>query len=183
MALATVLAKIKEAVNGSHRRPGPPQTDVRDAPLMAGPLNYTTSVPVNRSITEVQKILAKAGASSVQIEYVETQPIGVGFTLRTPHGRRSFLLPVDVPAMHTLLAADAAAGKIRRAYGTPEHAARVAWRVIKDWLEAQLALIDARMAALDQVMLPYLLVDEDRTLYAAYRDQERAALDTGGAPR
>jgi hypothetical protein len=88
-----------------------------------------------------------------------------------------------VPAMHTLLAADAAAGRIRRAYGTPEHAARVAWRVIKDWLEAQLALIDARMAALDQVMLPYLLVDEDRTLYAAYRDQERAALDTGGAPR
>ena len=60
-------------------------------------------------------------------------------------------------------------------------AERVAWRVIKDWLEAQLALIDAQMATLDQVMLPYLVIDATgKTLYGSYRDREQVALEAGG---
>lgn len=55
-------------------------------------------------------------------------------------------------------------------------AANVAWRVVKDWLEANLALIAAQMATLDEVMLPYLHVDEGRTLWQAYRERESLAL-------
>jgi hypothetical protein len=60
-----------------------------------------------------------------------------------------------------------------------EHATRVAWRVVEDWLEAQLALIAAQMATVDEVMLRYLHVDEHRTLWQAYREGERAALTAG----
>jgi len=34
----------------------------------------------------------------------------------------------------------------RYKYRTREHAARVAWRICKDWIEAQLAIVDAEMA-------------------------------------
>lgn len=54
----------------------------------------------------------------------------------------------------------------------PEQAERVAWRVAREWLLAQLAIIEAQMATLDQVMLPYLQVDGQKTLYAAYRERE-----------
>lgn len=51
------------------------------------------------------------------------------------------------------------------------------WRVIKDWLEAQIALIDAGMVEAEQVMLPYLIVDETgQTLYQRYLDEGRRAI-------
>lgn len=150
-------------------------------------LNYSTTIPVARTVGEVQAILAAAGADRVSILYTDRQPTGVGFTLTTTHGDREFQLPVNVDGVRTVLARDAKAGKLksstpRGGWATPEQAARVAWRVAKDWLEAQLAIIEANMATLDQVMLPYLLVgdvpggDPGRTLYDAYRDREYLAI-------
>lgn len=48
---------------------------------------------------------------------------------------------------------------------TREQASRVAWRVIKDWLEAQLAMIKAEMVTIDQVFLPYAQNEAGVTLY------------------
>jgi hypothetical protein len=59
-------------------------------------------------------------------------------------------------------------------YTSREHAAKVAWRVVNEWLEANLALIATQMATIDQVMLPYLHVDDDRTLWQAYQERENA---------
>lgn len=151
-------------------------------------LNYTTQIPADRSLSECQRLLGTHGAAAVAVHYdVEGRADGMSFTLRTPHGERAFTLPVDVGAMHRLLLAQRSAGKLKShakggvaALTTTAHAERVAWRVVKDWLEAQLALIDAQMATLDQVMLPYLRVDAERTLYQAYEQREQAALMAGG---
>ena len=60
-----------------------------------------------------------------------------------------------------------------------ERSVRVAWRVAKDWLEACLALIAAQMTTIDTVMLPFLHVDGDKTLWEAYREREQAAIEIG----
>ena len=52
--------------------------------------------------------------------------------------------------------------------------------MIFEWLRAQMTLVASRMVTLDQVMLPYLVVDGDRSLYAAYRESGLREL-TGGA--
>jgi hypothetical protein len=117
------------------------------------------------------------------VQYAEGRATGLGFILKTPHGDRAFTLPVDVDAVRRLLLKqenDGAFRSLRKGAGTfsnPEHAERVAWRVVKDWLVAQLAMIEAQMATLDQVMLPYLHVDGDKTLYAAYREREQVAIE------
>jgi hypothetical protein len=49
--------------------------------------------------------------------------------------------------------------------GTNEHAINVAWRVIKDWVEAQLALIEANQVKIEQVFLPYAITAQGNTLY------------------
>jgi hypothetical protein len=72
------------------------------------------------------------------------------------HGARAYTLPCDVDAMHKVLDRQWRHGEIPPRYATPEHAERVAWRVIKDWLEAQLALVAAQMATLEQAMLPHM---------------------------
>lgn len=150
------------------------------------PLNYTTKVPVTQSVVECQSILAAAGASSAQVHFEDGQPVGLGFSLKTPHGIRNFTLPVNIDGMQRVLVQAESDGdfsslkKKQGAFSNREHAAKVAWRVVKDWLEANLALIAAQMATIDEVMLPYLHVDEDRTLWQAYRDREQAALEAGG---
>lgn len=149
------------------------------------PLNYSTTIPVAQTVGECQGMLAAAGAASVAVHYDGGQPAGLSFTLRTAHGTRAFTLPVDLDGMQRVLT-DAenagqftAARKKAGAYSSREHAARVAWRVLKDWLEACLALIAARMTTITTVMLPYLHVDGDRTLWQAYQDNEAAALTDG----
>lgn len=148
-------------------------------------LNYTTSIAAAKTLGEVQTMLARHGAARVAVDYTDGKPSGVSFTLTTPHGARLFTLPVDVDAMHRLLVTEYDAGRLKGAKSATvarsrEQAERVAWRVVKDWLAAQLALVQTQMAAIDQVMLPYLRVDEHRTLYAAYRDRENVLSIEGG---
>lgn len=66
-------------------------------------LNYSTSVPVSRTVAEMQQALAGHGAASVSIAYDAGRPSGLAFMLQTPHGSRHFALPVDVAAVQRLL--------------------------------------------------------------------------------
>ncbi len=143
-------------------------------------LNYTTKVPVAATIGEIQQLLGAAGASAIMLGYADREPVSVMFSLPGPLGDRVFALPVDAVAMGKVLRGHRIAGGMSRAvYESPEHASRVAWRVVKDWLAAQLALVDAHMASLDQVMLPYLRVDGETTLYQAYLTNAAAAIGAG----
>jgi hypothetical protein len=134
---------------------------------------------------EIQQMLAEHGAAGVATRYVDKEPVGVQFALDTPHGRRTFNLPVDIDAMHQLLTRQSQAGEIRGTLSvgvvrSKEHAGRVAWRVVKDWLAAQLALVAAEMASLETVMLPYLVVDHTgTTLHQRYLERGLPALEVG----
>lgn len=120
-------------------------------------LNYTTAVAVEKSLAEVQARLARHGARSIQTDYDgRGNPVAVAFLIDTPHGPRHFRLPADTEATWRVLVRDNKAGKVAPRFVTREQAARVSWRIIKDWLEAQLALIETEMVSLTQVMLPYM---------------------------
>lgn len=139
-------------------------------------LNYTTSVPVTRTTGQIHALLVEAGARSVMTAYSEVgQPTGVSFSIETGYGLRSFTLPVNAGRVEAVLRRQ----KIDHRFRTPEHAERVAWRIVKDWLEAQLAIIRTEMVTLDQVMLPYMYGTEGHTVYELYRDQQ-LALGPGG---
>lgn len=138
-------------------------------------LNYTTSVAVSRTIVQVQALLVEAGARRIMSEYDHGgRATGIAFSIQTAQGERSFILPVNADRVEKVLARQ----KVERRYQTPEHAERVAWRIVKDWLEAQLAIIRTEMVTIDQVMLPYMTTDTGRTMYQLYLDQA-PALTTG----
>jgi hypothetical protein len=130
-------------------------------------LNYTTTVATERTISEIQKLLVKHGADAILTRYEDQRPVGLSFRLTTPHGVRDFTLPVNDEAVHLLLIRQG----VQARYRGREHAVKVAWRVLKDWLAAQLAIIEAEMATFDQVMLPYMQMGE-LTVYDAYVERE-----------
>lgn len=134
-------------------------------------LNYTTTVPVSRTIGHVQALLVEAGARQITTEYDDAgTPTGMHFVVQTAFGPRCYVLPVRADKVQGALAR----AKLTTRQTTPEHAERVAWRILKDWLEVQLALLQVDMASLDQVMLPYMTDDDGVTLYELYVGRQLA---------
>jgi hypothetical protein len=148
-----------------------------------GTLNYSSTVSSSRTATEMSTMLAKHGASQVSVQFEDGRSVGLAFTLRTPHGDREFALPINVEGVLTVLTKQARGGTIRKGYSNIEQAERTAWRVARDWLAAQLAITEAQMASLDEVMLPYLIVEPGpsrKTLYTRYREHEETLALTAG---
>ena len=138
-------------------------------------LNYTTTISVDKTVGEVTKVLARKGVARISTLYdTEGAPSGLAFTMTTPHGPREFEIPVNVEGVLASMKRDR---NVPNSKTNPAQAQRVAWRILKDWIEAQVALIEAQMASLDQIMLPYLIVNPGQTLYAVYQAREMAAIE------
>jgi len=138
-------------------------------------LNYTTTVSVQKTVGEMHGLLVQAGARQISTDYSTTgAPSALTFTVETSYGPREFRLPADTSRVLAAMRRN----RVPPRYLNPEQAERVAWRILKDWLEAQLALLKIDMVTLDQVMLPYMQ-SEGRTVYEVYRDQQVLALEAG----
>lgn len=148
---------------------------------MAGLLNYTTTIPASRTIGEMQQMLVDAGATQVAIHYTASRASGLTFHAPTKYGPQVFTLPVNVGSVQAVLMKQRPSGGMSLArMRTFEQAERVAWRVARSWLEAQLAMIQIGLAKIDQIMLPYLIVGPEKTLYAAYQEQQDVLALTDG---
>lgn len=132
-------------------------------------LNYTTSVSAERTASEIIRILANAGASQILTDYRGGKPTGVAFSLETPMGMRQYRLPVDPAPVEQVLRKQRVAPR----YQGAQQAEKVAWRIMKDWIEAQLALIETRMVSVDEIFLPFMMLG-DRTVYDLYVEQQLA---------
>lgn len=131
-------------------------------------LNYTTTVSAERSIAAMQKMLVDLGARGISLEYDERKrPVGMRFGVITAYGPRTFAVPANVSRVQEVLRRQG----VQPRYRTDEHAQRVAWRILKDWLEAMLAILSTEMVTIDQIMLPYLEVNGS-TVYQQYVDQQ-----------
>jgi len=126
-----------------------------------GILNYTTSVPVNRTISQIQGLLVSHGARAIMINYNNAQePESCSFIVPTRNGELPFRLPANIKAVEKVMERDRLPGYKKEGQPT-----RVAWRILKDWIEAQMAIIEAEMVSLEEVFLPYLLAKDNQTLY------------------
>lgn len=125
--------------------------------------NYTTKVPAEQTAAEVVGILVRHGARSIQQEYDDSQNVvGLSWMARTPYGEIPFRLPVDAQRCFKVML------KQRLVRNDPQGMAQArmtAWRILKDWIGAQMALIQTEMVDLAEVLLPYALVDSNTTLY------------------
>ena len=124
--------------------------------------NYTTTVDVYQSLAELQGALAKHGACKIMVDYEEGQPTGVTFGINTTEGPRGFALPANVAGVQDVFARQ----KVKSAGGQAE---RTAWRNIRDWVLAQMAIIEAGQVEMEEVFLPYLTDGRGRTLYSLYQ--------------
>jgi hypothetical protein len=142
-------------------------------------LNYTTTVSAAKTLAQVQAMLVKARATSVAFEYHEGGRVkGISFCAGTPLGERWFALPINTPGVAKVLHRQFPRRNFVTGPGA-DQAERVACRIVKDWLEAQLAIIESEMVTLDEVMLPYMRAGDSGTVYDLYRGSQLALPKAG----
>ena len=76
-----------------------------------------------------------------------------------------FRLPANVDAVWSVLQRQKV--KCDRA-----QAERVAWRIIKDWVAAQMAILETEMVQMDEIFLPYMINDSGQTLFQCYQKNQ-----------
>lgn len=137
-------------------------------------LNYTTKVDVYATLGAIQGQLVKHGAKKIMQDYDDGGHItALAFMVDTPAGPRGIRLPANVDAVHAVLLR-------QKVKCDREQAERVAWRIVKDWVEAQMAILESEMVQMDEIFLPYMLNNSGQTLFEAYRNNQLAL--GGGAP-
>ena len=116
-------------------------------------LNYTTSIAVEKTVGQIQAMLAEAGAAAIMIEYdAERILSSVSFRINYQGALVSFRLPAQLDPVYVILQND---DQVPRKLKSREQAARVAWRIIKVWVEAQLAIVEAEQVEMVEVFLPF----------------------------
>lgn len=126
-------------------------------------LNYTTKIESYKTITQIQQILSKKGASKMIIDNDPAgNPISLTFCLTWNGVLTGYCLPCNFKGV---LQSMKKSNKVTRKLCTDEQALRVGWRIVKTWTESQLALVEAELATIQELFLPYALTKGGTTLY------------------
>ena len=127
--------------------------------------NYTTDIPVEKTIAEIQQLLVHNGARGIALEYDEQGNIkDIFFKIRLHDKELPFRLPAKPEKVYAAVFADMQyQDKLRQE--RMKKAEAIAWRICKTWLEAQITLINLEQAKLEEVFLPYLVLPSNKTLF------------------
>lgn len=139
--------------------------------------NYTSTVDAETSIFRIERLLVRFGARGISKECAGGEVTGVSFSIHVvdAEGDLNVKLPANIEAVATVLAV----GKKRGRNQTQEQfkkkileqARRTAWKLVQEWIEIQLSLVQMRQAEAAQVFLPYIWNGRE-TLYQGIKDKK-----------
>jgi hypothetical protein len=119
--------------------------------------NYTSEIPASRSIASIMQRLVDHGASEVAASYVDKRVVGLVFVIP---GGDSKHIPIRLPARSKQIAVvlrrsykkvnDATAKRIE------EQAERTAWKLLDEWIQIQLNLIQLEQIEFLEAFLPFV---------------------------
>lgn len=129
-------------------------------------LNYTTKIDIYTTLGQIQGQLVKHGAKKILQEYDDKNNIAaVSFMINTPVGMQAIRLPANTEKVYTVL-------RRQKVNCDRAQAERVAWRIIKDWVEAQMAILESEMVTMDEIFLPYIMDNHGNTLYSLFAKKQ-----------
>lgn len=150
-------------------------------------LNYTTKIDPDKTCAEIGKILSSHGAMRLMTEYDEENGSvsALSFQIRMANDQvAGFKLPCDWrPVYKILIAGKKIPWDTKRKQKFESEwqlqAVRTAWRIVKDWCEAQMALVETQMVKTEEVFLPYLVMQGGQTLAEKIQANPQFLLGSG----
>lgn len=135
-------------------------------------LNYTTTVDSFKTVSEIERILVKHNAKSIMKNYDGESIMGLSFLIDIGVQQIPVRLPVKVDECLEVLKKEKKNSPRSNIKATREQAERVAWRILKDWVEAQMALLDIQMVRFEEIFLPYIETGNGQTIYERLEEKQ-----------
>lgn len=135
-------------------------------------LNYTTTVDSFKTVSEIEYILMKHKAKSIMKNYEGESITGLSFLIDTGIQQIPVKLPVKVDECLKVLKKEKKDNPRKQIKDTRDQAERVAWRILKDWVEAQMALLDIEMVRFEEIFLPYIETGNGQTVYEKLEEKQ-----------
>lgn len=135
-------------------------------------LNYTTTVDSFKTVSEIEYILMKHKAKSIMKNYEGEAITGLSFLIDTGVQQIPVRLPVKVDECLEVLKREKKNSPRSNIKATRDQAERVAWRILKDWVEAQMALLDIQMVRFEEIFLPYIETQTGQTIYERLEEKQ-----------
>ncbi len=139
--------------------------------------NYTSSVPVERTISYIEQELVKIGVTHIEKNYENGKPIGIIFSIMLPQ-KLSFMIPANIIAAYEILKT-IPEYKSKNKEWLEAQANRTAWKIIFNWVEVQVAMVQLKQADAMEVFLPYVYnIKDGKTFYRRLKDNSNFNLLT-----
>lgn len=135
-------------------------------------LNYTTTIDSFKTVSEIEYILMKHKAKSIMKNYDGEHITGLSFLIDTGVQQIPVRLPVKVDKCLEVLKKERRENPRKQIKDTREQAERVAWRIMKDWVEAQMALLDIEMVRFEEIFLPYIETNNGQTIFERLEEKQ-----------
>lgn len=132
-------------------------------------LNYTTKVPAANTVSKIQEILGAKGACRVSVDYLNGKASAIAFELKIGVSEVGFKLPCHIAGVAQALKKSSPRGN---AWKDSAQVERIAWRIVKDWVEAQMALVEANQAEIGEVFLPYAVHNDGQTMFQHFKSNQ-----------
>lgn len=128
--------------------------------------NYTSSVPVINSINFIEHRLASAGATHIAKFYEENRPVGMIFQITHNNVPLTFKLPAKSLAVFNVLFNAVKRPRPSTKETIRSQSDRTAWKILSDWVDIQITMIQLEQAEFTEVFLPYFYdLKTNKTLF------------------
>jgi hypothetical protein len=136
--------------------------------MRKGLKNYRSDARVENSLARIEELVVKHGATQLYKEYKDGLVVGVVFIIPILSGE----LPIRLPARVEKVKYNLYGKRLEYTKSMEEQARRTAWANIRDWLDAQIALIENEQVKLEEIFLPYMTDRSGKTLFEYIRENK-----------
>ena len=135
-------------------------------------LNYTTQIDVYKTVAEIERILSEHGVMSIMKQYEDGQVVSLSFLIDDGEKKIPVRMPIRVDECLKVMQKQKKEHPKMQIEATKEQASKVAWRIMKDWIEVQMALLEINMVRFEEIFLPYIETTDGKTIYEKLEERK-----------
>lgn len=121
--------------------------------------NYESKSPLPNIFAAIEKTLSTHGAKQIIRDYgTDGRITSISFVIETKKGVMGIKLPARFEKVQQIFDNQGVRYK-------PDQPYRTAWATLRDWIDAQMALVDWEMVKPEEVFLPYGITKDGKTYF------------------
>lgn len=128
--------------------------------------NYQSRSPLNNIFSDIEKTLASHGARQIVRDYDgQGRIVAIAFAVDVNGRALGIRLPARFDRVEQIFRQQGIRYKEDQPY-------RTAWATIRDWVSAQMALVDWEIVKVEEVFLPYMVWSDGRTFFEVVKENQ-----------